>query len=209
MSKIRVLLVDDHEILIEGLRALLSYFNDVEVVGEAHDGGEAVASVAKLHPDIVLMDIAMPGINGITATIEIHKQYPKTRVLVLTQHEDRQYVVALMKAGASGYLLKGAMGSDLIRALRTVANGGTFLYPSVARLLVEEMQHPTESLTPREMEIQQHIVQGESNLQIAESLSLSVKTIEWHRTNLMHKLNVHNVAELVNYNLQHRMVDEP
>jgi len=194
-------------ILIEGLRAILGYYQDVEVIGEAHDGAEAIAKVAELHPDIVLMDIGMPGINGITATCEIHKQYPKTRVLILTQHEDQQYVLALMKAGASGYLIKGAMGSDLIRALRTVAFGGTFLYPSVASLLVDELQHPTETLTPREMDILQHIVHGESNPQIAKSLSLSVKTIDWHRTNLMQKLNVHNVAELVNYAREHGLVN--
>jgi DNA-binding NarL/FixJ family response regulator len=207
LPKIRILLVDDHVILIDGLRAFLSYYEDVDVVGEAHDGAEAIARVAELQPDIVLMDIAMPGMNGITATGEIHKQYPKTRILILTQHEDQQYVLALMKAGASGYLLKGAMGSDLIRALRIVAEGGTFLYPSVASLLAEELQHPTESLTPREIEILRHIVQGETNSQIGESLSLSVKTIEWHRTNLMNKLNLHNVAELVNYALQHELVN--
>jgi DNA-binding NarL/FixJ family response regulator len=199
----RVLLTDDHAILIEGLRAYLSYYDDVEVVGEAHDGAEALASVAELQPDIVLMDIAMPGINGITATRLIREQYPQTRVLVLTQHEEKQYVLALLKAGASGYILKRALGSDLINALRTVARGGTFLYPTVATLLVEEMKHPTVSLTPREAEVLQHIVRGETSSQIADSLSLSVKTVEWHRSNLMSKLNVHGVADLVRYALEH------
>jgi len=203
VSKMRVLLTDDHAILIEGLRAYLSYYDDVEVVGEAHDGAEALASVAELQPDIVLMDIAMPGINGITATRLIREQYPQTRVLVLTQHEEKQYVLALLKAGASGYILKRALGSDLINALRTVARGGTFLYPTVATLLVEEMKHPTISLTPREAEVLQHIVRGETSSQIADSLSLSVKTVEWHRSNLMSKLNVHGVADLVRYALEH------
>jgi len=201
----RVLLADDHAILIEGLRAYLSYYDDVEVVGEAHDGAEALASVAELQPDIVLMDIAMPGINGITATRLIREQYPQTRVLVLTQHEEKQYVLALLKAGASGYILKRALGSDLINALRTVARGGTFLYPTVATLLVEEMKHPTVSLTPREAEVLQHIVRGETSSQIADSLSLSVKTVEWHRSNLMSKLNVHGVADLVRYALEHEL----
>lgn len=205
MSKMRVLLADDHAILIEGLRAYLSYYDDVEVVGEAHDGAEALASVAELQPDIVLMDIAMPGINGITATRLIREQYPQTRVLVLTQHEEKQYVLALLKAGASGYILKRALGSDLINALRTVARGGTFLYPTVATLLVEEMKHPTVSLTPREAEVLQHIVRGETSSQIADSLSLSVKTVEWHRSNLMSKLNVHGVADLVRYALEHEL----
>ena len=206
MSKMRVLLADDHAILIEGLRAYLSYYDDVEVVGEAHDGAEALASVAELQPDIVLMDIAMPGINGITATRLIREQYPQTRVLVLTQHEEKQYVLALLKAGASGYILKRALGSDLINALRTVARGGTFLYPTVATLLVEEMKHPTVSLTPREAEVLQHIVRGETSSQIADSLSLSVKTVEWHRSNLMSKLDVHGVADLVRYALEHGLV---
>jgi len=205
VSKMRVLLADDHAILIEGLRAYLSYYDDVEVVGEAHDGAEALASVAELQPDIVLMDIAMPGINGITATRLIREQYPQTRVLVLTQHEEKQYVLALLKAGASGYILKRALGSDLINALRTVARGGTFLYPTVATLLVEEMKHPTVSLTPREAEVLQHIVRGETSSQIADSLSLSVKTVEWHRSNLMSKLNVHGVADLVRYALEHEL----
>jgi len=205
VSKMRVLLTDDHAILIEGLRAYLSYYDDVEVVGEAHDGAEALASVAELQPDIVLMDIAMPGINGITATRLIREQYPQTRVLVLTQHEEKQYVLALLKAGASGYILKRALGSDLINALRTVARGGTFLYPTVATLLVEEMKHPTVSLTPREAEVLQHIVRGETSSQIADSLSLSVKTVEWHRSNLMSKLNVHGVADLVRYALEHEL----
>ena len=206
MTKIRLLLVDDHTILIEGLRAYLSYYDDVEVVGEDHDGAEALASVDKLRPDIALMDIAMPGINGITATRLIREQYPQTRVLVLTQHEEKQYVLALLKAGASGYILKRALGSDLINALRTVARGGTFLYPTVATLLVEEMKHPTVSLTPREAEVLQHIVRGETSSQIADSLSLSVKTVEWHRSNLMSKLNVHGVADLVRYALEHGLV---
>ncbi len=207
MKKIRLLLADDHKILIEGLRAILNYYEDIEVVGEAHDGAEAIACVAKLRPDIVLMDIAMPGTNGIDATRTILQQYPGTRILVLTQHEEKQYVMALLKAGASGYLLKGAIGSDLIHALRTVASGGTFLYPSVATVLVEEMHHPTESLTPREVQVLRHIVRGETSSNIAEILSLSVKTVEWHRNNLMSKLGLHNVAELVRYSLEHGLIE--
>jgi DNA-binding NarL/FixJ family response regulator len=212
VSKIRVLLTDDHAILVEGLRAYLSYYDDVEVVGEAHDGAEALASVAELRPDIVLIDIAMPGINGITATRLIREQYPQTRVLVLTQHEEKQYVLALLRAGASGYILKRALGSDLINALRTVAGGGTFLYPPVATTLVEEMRRqaegtPTmlESLTPRESEILKCIARGQTNSQIATILSISVKTVEWHRSNLMSKLDAHGVADLVRYALEHKL----
>jgi DNA-binding NarL/FixJ family response regulator len=207
MAKIRLLLADDHKILIEGLRAILAYYDDIEVVGEAHDGAEAISCVAKLKPDIVLMDLAMPGINGIQATQTILKEHPGTRVLVLTQHEEKQYVLALLKAGASGYLLKRAIGSDLINALRIVAGGGTFLYPTIAKLVVEEMHRPTEVLTPREVEVLRYIVRGETSAAIAEILSLSVKTVEWHRNNLMSKLGIHNVVELVRYSLEHGLVD--
>jgi two-component system, NarL family, response regulator NreC len=206
VSKIRVLLADDHAILSAGLRALLSYYDDVEVVGEARDGAEAVARVAESRPDVVLMDIAMPGMNGLDATRHIREQYPETRVLVLTQHEERPYVLALLQAGASGYILKRALGSDLIVALRAVANGETFLYPAVSTVVVEEMQKPGESLTPRESEILERIVRGETSAQIARNLSLSVKTVEWHRNNLMSKLDVHNAAELVRLALQHGLV---
>jgi len=208
VSKIRVLLADDHAILIEGLKALLGYYDDVEVVGEAHDGAEAVACVSELHPDIVLMDIAMPGTNGITATRLIREQYHHTRILVLTQHNERQYILALLRAGASGYVLKRALGTDLIEALRTVARGDTFLYPSVSTIVAEEMLSPSESLTPREEEILRLIVDGNSNPQIAKHLSLSIKTVEWHRNNLMSKLHVHNVAELVHNALQYRLIEE-
>ncbi|HOQ97933.1 MAG TPA: response regulator transcription factor [Anaerolineae bacterium] len=202
VSKIRVLLADDHAILSAGLRAFLSDYDDVEVVGDARDGAEVVARAAELRPDVVLMDIAMPGMNGIEATRIIRERYPQTRVLVLTQHEERWYVLALLRAGASGYILKRALGSDLMAALRIVAGGGVFLHPEASRTLLEEIQQPTEPLTPREIEILQHIVDGKTSPQIAECLSLSVKTVEWHRGNLMSKLHVHNTAELVRSALQ-------
>lgn len=210
MSKIKVLMVDDHAILREGLRALLSYYNDVEVVGEASDGASALTQIGELAPDVVLMDIAMPGMNGLEATRLIREQYPKTRVLVLTQHEDKQYVLPMLQAGAAGFVPKRALGSDLISAIRVVARGETFLYPSAATAVVEEIRHPgngdagaPESITPRELEILQHIVAGETNPQIAAALSISVKTVEWHRANLMSKLDAHTVADLVRYALEH------
>lgn len=207
MDKIRVLLVDDHALMSEGLRALLGYYDDVEVVGDARDGCEAIAQVDRLRPDVVLMDVAMPGMNGIDATKAIMEQHPKTRVLIVTQHEDRQYVVPLLQAGASGYILKRALGSELIGALRMVARGQTYLHPDVSSVLVQEVRYPTESLTPREQEILEHIVRGETNSQIADNLSLSVKTVEWHRSNLMSKLDAHNAAELVRIALQYGLVD--
>jgi DNA-binding NarL/FixJ family response regulator len=156
------------------------------------------------------MDIAMPGMNGLEATRCIREQYPQTRVLVLTQHEDRQYVLPMLQAGAAGYVPKRALGSDLISAIRVVARGETFLYPSAATAVVEEIRHPgegengaSESITPRELEILKHIVDGETNPQIALALSISVKTVEWHRANLMSKLDAHTVADLVRYALEH------
>lgn len=210
MSKIRVLIADDHAILREGLRAMLNYYDDVEVVGEAQDGNEAIAQVEALLPDVVLMDIAMPGMNGLEATRLLQQKYPQTRILVLTQHEDRQYVVPLLQAGAAGFLTKRALGTELINALRVVARGETYLQPSAATTLVEEIRHANdgtdtvaESITPRELEILRHIVAGETNAQIANALTISVKTVEWHRANLMSKLDAHSVADLVRYAIEH------
>jgi DNA-binding NarL/FixJ family response regulator len=208
VPKIRLLLADDHAILSAGLRALLGYYDDIEIVGEASDGTEAVELVAELRPDVVLMDIAMPGLNGVEATRLIRQQHPRTRVLVLSQHRERQYVTAVLKAGASGYILKRALGSDLLEALRTVAGGDTYLHPEVSTVLVEEVRCPEEPLTTREREILEHIVRGETNQQIAASLSLSTKTVEWHRTNLMSKLNAHNAAELVRIALERGLVGD-
>jgi two-component system response regulator NreC len=213
MVKMRVLLVDDHAILREGLRALLSHYEDVEVVGEAQDGIEALTLVERLRPDIVIMDIAMPGTNGIEATRLIHQRFPQTRVLVLTQHDDWRYIKSLLQVGAAGYVTKRALGVDLINALRTVFKGETFLQPSVASILVDQMcRQPeplsTETLTPREQEVLKYIVRGLSNCQIAHTLSISVKTVEWHRSNLMSKLGVHNVADLVRYAIQYHLVSE-
>ena len=213
MSKPRILIVDDHAILREGLRAMLGYYDDIEVVGEAQDGAEALSQVDELRPDIVLMDIAMPGMNGLEATRAIRERFPDTRVLILTQHEDPQYVLPLMQAGASGFVSKRALGADLINAIRVVAQGEIFLYPTAATTIVQEMRRlrdsattTPESLTPREVEILTHIVEGKTNAQIAVDLSISVKTVEWHRANLMSKLDVHSVADLVRYALEHELM---
>lgn len=215
MSKIKVLMVDDHAILREGLRAMLGYYNEIEVVGEAADGTSALAQIESLAPDIVLMDIAMPGMNGLEATRCIREKYPQTRVLVLTQHEDKQYVLPLLQAGASGFVPKRALGSDLISAIRVVARGETFLYPSAATAVVEEIRHPgngdstnPDSITPRELEILKHIVAGRTNSQIAAALSISIKTVEWHRSNLMSKLDAHSVADVVRYALEHGLASK-
>lgn len=214
MSKIRIMLVDDHAILREGVKALLQYYSDMEVVGEAQDGAEALDHIEALHPDVVIMDIAMPVMGGIEATQLIHQQFPGVYVLVLTQYDDWRYIQHLLQAGASGYVTKHALGTDLIEALRTVSRGETFLQSKVASTVAEQIRHQAtsdgesvESLTPREREVLKFITLGKTNLQIATILSLSVKTVEWHRTNLMRKLGIHNVADLVRYALQHGVVE--
>jgi NarL family two-component system response regulator LiaR len=191
---------------------LLSCYDDVEIVGEAKNGAVALDQAEALRPDVVIMDIAMPVMDGFESTRQIRSKFPQTRVLVLTQYEDKEYVVPLLQAGASGFVLKQALGADLINAIRTVALGETFLYPSVATVALEELRKPDQdqiagdALTSREREILQHVVAGKTNAQIAEMLALSIKTIEWHRGNLMSKLGVHSVADLVRYALQHRLV---
>jgi DNA-binding NarL/FixJ family response regulator len=211
---IRLLLVDDHAILRDGLRALLSYYPDVEVVGEAEDGQQAIEAVERLSPDVVLMDIAMPGMNGLEATRRIRQSHPQTRILILTQYDDQQYVMPLVRAGVAGYVLKRALGSDLINAVRTVAKGESFLYPTVASTVLEELRQPrpeepevASGLTTRETEILRRVAAGETSRQIALALNLSAKTVEWHRSNLMSKLGVRSVAELVRYAIEHGMAD--
>lgn len=213
MGKISVLIVDDHAILREGLRALLSLYPDFEVVGEAEDGLEAINKTRELSPDIVLMDIAMPVLGGLEATLEIRKQSPGSRVVILTQHDDTEYIFPMLKAGAAGYVLKKAVGTELVAALRAVHHGGSFLYPSVAKAVIEGYVHKgedTESsydrLTDRERQVLKLIAEGRTSKEIAELLSLSVKTVIAHRANLMEKLDIHNRTELVKYAIRKGLV---
>lgn len=215
MGKIRVMLVDDHTLLREGLRALLENYPDIEIAGDALTGEEALERIGALVPDVVLMDIAMPGMNGLEATRRIREQNPQIRVLVLTQLEDRQMVVSLLQAGASGYVLKRALGSDLVTAIRAVYQGGTFLDPNVTTTVVDQVLHrevsgdlPLEALTTRECEILSLIAQGKTNSQIARALSLSVNTVIWHRANLMGKLGLHKATDLVRYAMQHGLIKD-
>lgn len=213
MGKISVLIVDDHAILREGLRALLSLYPDFEVVGEAEDGLEAINKARQLSPDIVLMDIAMPVLGGLEATLEIRKQSPGSRVVILTQHDDTEYIFPMLKAGAAGYVLKKAVGTELVAALRAVHQGGSFLYPSVAKAVIEGYVHKGEDtdssydrLTDRERQVLKLIAEGHTSKEIAELLSLSVKTVIAHRANLMEKLDIHNRTELVKYAIRKGLV---
>jgi DNA-binding NarL/FixJ family response regulator len=204
VTAIRVLLADDHAILREGVRALLAPHPDVEVVGEASDGKEAIEQVEKLDPDVVVMDIAMPGLGGIEATIELKKRGLRAKVLILSQYEDREYVRRLLKVGVSGYILKKSAGGELVNAIRAVHRGGLVLDPVVARVAMEESastapggSDPYETLTDREKQVLKLVAEGGSNKEVAETLGISVKTAMSHREKVMEKLGVHNRTELV------------
>ncbi len=210
MSKIRVLVVDDHAILREGVRALLQLQPDIEVVGEASDGARAIEAVGRLDPDVVLMDIAMPGLGGIEATIELKKLGRRARVLILSQYEDREYVRRLLKAGVSGYVLKKSAGAELANAIRAVHRGGLVLDPEVARTAMEEVNpasagagaDPYDTLTDREKQVLKLVAEGRSNKEVAEVLGISVKTAMSHREHVMEKLGLHNRTELVKFALK-------
>ena len=206
-SKTRVLIADDHTIVRSGVRLLLQAELDIEVVGEALNGDEAIALAESLQPDVILMDIGMPGTNGLDATRQIKARFPEIRILVLTMHRSDEYFFEILKAGASGYILKSAETNDLIRALRTVARDEVFLYPAMAKQLLtdyldrlkDEEGEGHALLTPREKEILRLLADGFSNKEIAERLVVSPSTVHSHRTNLMQKLNLSSRHELIRY----------
>lgn len=203
---IRVVLVDDHVLIRAGLRALLHSLPNIEVIGEASDGHEAVEVIARHQPDIVIMDIGMPGLNGVDSTRRIVKECPGVRVVILSMHANEEYVGRALDAGAMGYLLKGAEPAELELGLKAVMRGETYLSPSIAKHLVQDyLFHrkaktpPLPDLTARQREVLQLIAEGCSTKDIANKLNLSVKTIDTHRSELMHRLDIHDVARLVRY----------
>lgn len=208
MNKIRVFIADDHQVLREGIRLLLEKETDMEAVGEAENGGDAIFKVGRLNPDIVLMDITMPGLNGLEATREIKHRYPSMKVLILTMHETDQYLSEMLEIGASGYVVKTTTGGELISAIRSVYHGDVYLYPSIARMLVGEYLQRVKSgeekssydgLTLREREILRYIAEDKQNREIGETLNISVRTVQAHRAHLMEKLGAHDRTELVKY----------
>jgi len=219
MTHIRVLLVDDHAVLRESLRAFLEMYPDLEVVGEAADGLEAVAQARQCQPDVVLLDVAMPGLGGPEVTRRLKQDHPDTRVLILTQYSGADYVLHCLRAGADGYVVKKAGGAEVVRAVRAVYEGQGYLHPSVARVVIEAAaqgqksggEPPHERLTDREREVLSLIGQGLTNQEIAQTLSLSVKTVDKYRARLMEKLGVSTRAGLIRYALEKRLVplDEP
>lgn len=212
---IKILIADDHALFREGLKALLAPYADIEVVGEAADGREAIDKIKGCNPDIVLMDIAMPGLGGLEATLELKNLYPKLKILILTQYDNREYVYRFLRAGVSGYVLKQAAGTELVSAIRNVYRGGTFLHPGVAPAVVEgylggvkppEQEDLYETLTDREKQVLKLVAEGKTNKEVAELLKITVKTAMAHRANLMEKLAIHNKAELVKFALQRGIV---
>jgi two-component system response regulator NreC len=215
MTKIRILLADDHTIVRDGLRALLEGEGDIEVVGLASDGLEAIRQARDLDPDVVVMDIAMPRLNGVEATRRILKANPRTRVLMLTQYEDKGSVLEAIWAGASGYLLKRSAGTELAEGIRAILHGGAALHPMAAQALVEAYRQcdcvarvdSYEHLTDREREILILVAEGYTNQQIAEMLHVSPKTVDGHRTSLMSKLDLHDRTEVVKYALRRQLIE--
>jgi DNA-binding NarL/FixJ family response regulator len=208
MKKIRVLVVDDHTLVRDGIRALLALAADIEVVGEAANGKQALQKVKRLEPDVVLMDLAMPIMGGLEATRRIRKEFAKTKVLALTQYDDSEYVIPVIEAGARGFVTKMAAFSELASAIQAVYNGDSFLTPPAAAALVEECQQktndkggndPYQQLTNREREVLKLVVEGHTAREIAEILVVSPKTVEWWKTSFMKKLNIHNKADLIRF----------
>jgi len=219
MSKIRILIADDHPVVRAGLRTLLGAQSDMEVVAEAENGAVAIQRALELEPDVVVMDITMKGVNGLVATQEIRKRLPQTKVLVLTMHENEEYLRQMLEAGATGYVLKQAVDTELVVAVRAVQRGEVFLYSSFTRVMLGDLakgdetsgdtsqQDSYDRLSQREKEVLRLVALGQTNSQIANQLFLSIKTVETYRARVMEKLNLKSRAALVRYALQRGLLD--
>jgi DNA-binding NarL/FixJ family response regulator len=227
---IRVLLADDHDILRQGLRLLLQAQPDITVIGEARTGIEAINQAQQLKPDVVVLDISMPEVDGLEACQRIRVQHPDIQVLILTMHESEEYFLQALRMGAAGYLVKKVAPGDLSNAVRSIAHGGAFLYPGLAKALIRAYLTPTLTnntpaeqqpeavevaatperelsvLTPRELEVLTQVAAGQTNQEIADRLILSIKTVQAHRANVMEKLGLHNITHLVRFALRHRLI---
>jgi len=211
VHKKKVLIADDHALVREGIVAFLKLCEDIEVVAEASDGLEAIEKTNKYHPDIIIMDINMPKLGGLETTVEIKKMYPHIKVLVLTQYEDREYISRFLKAGVSGYLLKKAVGSDLITALKTIGRGELYLYSSIASEVVAgylqgekqtDSENPYDKLSDREKQVLKLVAEGHTHKEAADMLNISAKTIIAHQTNIGEKLGIHTRAGLIKFAIQ-------
>ena len=215
MRKIKVLIVDDHTLVRDGIRALLALVADVEVVGEAANGKEALEKVKELAPDVVLMDLAMPIMGGLEATRRIRREFPGTKVLALTQYDDSEYVIPIIEAGACGFVTKMVAFAELASAIQTAYNGESFLSPTAAAALVDEFQQkagvdgerdPYQQLTDREREVLKLVVEGHTAREMADMLVVSPKTVEGYKTSLMAKLNIHNKTDLIKFAIRKRVI---
>lgn len=215
MARTKVLIADDHVLVREGLRALLNGYEDIEVVGEASDGAEALQRAIELNPDVILLDVAMPGRGGLEVTPELRKAVPHTKILVLTQYDNREYVFRFLRMGAAGYALKKAAGHDLVSAIRAVQRGERFLDPSVAGAVIDgylqkesgASDDAYDSLTEREKQVLRLIAEGQTNRGIGETLGISVKTAMAHRANIMSKLDIHNRSDLIKFAIRKGIIE--
>jgi DNA-binding NarL/FixJ family response regulator len=213
MKLIRILLADDHNLVRAGIRSLLQNMEGIKVIAEAGDGHEALRLIRIYRPDVVLIDIAMPGLNGLGVAARVAKEFPNVRVIVLSMHTNEEYVLQALRAGATGYLVKGAEPAELEIAIKAVASGETYLSPSVSKHVImnyiKRLSNDTsllEPLTPRQHEVLQLIAEGHSTKKIAQILSISVKTVETHRKQLMERLDIHDIAGLVRYAIRMGLV---
>jgi two-component system response regulator NreC len=210
MTKAKVLIADDHALVREGIAAFLKLCEGLEIIAEASDGIEALEKTGKFHPDIIIMDVNMPKLGGLEATVEIKKAHPHIKILVLTQYEDREYIARFLKAGVSGYLLKKAVGSDLVAALKAIMRGELYLYSSIASEVVagflkegrHETDDPYEKLSDREKQVLKLVAEGHTHKEVADMLSISVKTVIAHQTNIGEKLGIHTRAGLIKFAIQ-------
>ncbi|HEY1221443.1 MAG: response regulator transcription factor [Bryobacteraceae bacterium] len=211
MKRIRILLADDHAVVRRGFQMILAEQSDMEIVGEAGNGREALELAAKLKPDVVVMDVAMPELNGIEATRRMAEHAPHARVLALSMHKDSVYVREILRAGARGYLLKDSVAADLVSAVRAIAAGEGYLSPAVSDAVLDDYRrhvtNPIDLLTSREREVLQMLAEGKTNKEIAAILNLSVYTVDAHRGRIMEKLNVHSINELVRFAVRNGLID--
>ena len=216
MGKIKVVLADDHTVVRQGFRSLLQEDKSIDVVGEAENGQDAVQVAKNMMPDVIVLDISMPVLNGVQATLQIQKLKPRIKVLILSMHKDEEYVREVFQAGAMGYILKQTTGAELIRAIKEVNRGNAYLSPTIAKHMVSDYRDIVKAgklarkqtgLTPRETEVLQLIAEGNSNKKIAERLFISVKTVETHRLKIMNLLKIHDVAGLTRYAIANRIIE--
>ena len=211
MKRIRILLADDHAVVRQGFKMILAAQPDMEIVGEAGNGREAVELAEQLHPEVVVMDVAMPELNGIEATRRLAASEPRTRVVALSMHKDSVYVREILRAGARGYLLKDSVAADLVSAVRAVASGEGYISPAVSNAVLDDYRrhvtNPIDLLSSREREVLQMLAEGKTNKEIAAILNLSVYTVDAHRGRIMEKLNLHSINELVRFAVRNGLID--